>query len=140
MCGSYGTRGRGEGPEARGCLSCPLRRPQVAELAEMLSVELGNVLAAVSVACWLRFALRLPRQDGDRIVDPGKGLYKADSDLAGGMQHPGRPKDASGLALTAAGEPAEASVHDDHFPGAIRSTVSPVRALLPPRIPPATPL
>ena len=76
----------------------------------MLSVELSNVMAAVSVACWLRFALRLPRQDGDRIVDPGKGLYKTDSDLSGGMA--GRQKDASGLASTAAGAHPEASEPD----------------------------
>jgi len=49
----------------------------VAELAEMLSVDLSNIQAAVSVACRLGFATRLPRPDGEPLR-----LQRADSNLA----------------------------------------------------------
>jgi hypothetical protein len=75
---------------------------QVAELAEMLSVDLGRMQSAVSVACWLRFALRLPRPDNDRISAPSKGLYKADSEPeAGDFPPQGSSPTAAGGGLKA---------------------------------------
>lgn len=53
---------------------------QVEELAEMLAVELGNVQAAVSVACRLHFAHRLPRPGGEANLQEA-GTEKSGSDL-----------------------------------------------------------